>query len=177
MMSELLKLRNRLKSGLVVTVSDNGSTTLEETSEEASLKKVHVTGISQNGLILKLEKAKIDFFEGSGPNRRCDYVILSDYKGKKYAVFIELKSTSVDLRKIALQFKGSQCLMDYFCSVLDRFDPGCSSLKEYEHRFVLMYKTSIRKRPTRQTHQSNTLPENPILLPDPHEISLGAIIG
>ncbi|MBN2326943.1 MAG: hypothetical protein JXR73_07300 [Candidatus Omnitrophica bacterium] len=80
-------------------------------------------------------------------------MILTRWKEKKYALFIELKTSysKEKEKKFKLQFEGAQCLLEYIDIVLKRFVLGHSILERFERRFIVVYKSiSLNKSPTRR---------------------------
>lgn len=126
--------------------------TLTEDGVNAALRVVNLDDISREGLTLKLDAFGVSFFSKDTANRACDYVVLSEHNGKKYALFIELK-TSIncvpdskgrlvlanreDLKK-AWQLNGGSNLFDYVSLILKNHYT-CSELDNYEKRFFLFY--------------------------------------
>ena len=68
---------------------------MKEEGEGATLTKVNIIGFTQPSLALKPDHFGIRFFKGSR-NKACDYLILTTYKEKNYAIFVELKSSLND---------------------------------------------------------------------------------
>jgi len=66
---------------------------LSEDGPDARLTKLYVTDVSPDGITLKLDVFGIHFFHANTLNKLCDYVILTEHDGQKYAVFIDLKSS------------------------------------------------------------------------------------
>jgi len=141
--------REVLHSGLV-TAPSGDAVRLREPKSPMKEVVVKVENPDRT-LVLRIDKAKVNglFQRGRGQLKRCDYVIFTEIGGQRYLVFAEMKNKEDDGEEIVRQFKGAECLLDYVDSVLRRFYEESSLLREYEKRFVLFYKTSIRKGPTR----------------------------
>ena len=176
-MPELDILREVLNNGLFMGF-ENDSILLSESGSDARLRQVKILGLDADCLVLKMDKIQIQgFFKGGGPNKRCDYLILTEHGDKKYAIFIEMKSTFKE-PEIIRQFKGSECLIDYCKSVLTRFHGKSQLLAKYKKHFVIFYKTSINKTGTRpRKFKKNNAPEKAIKYADPHEVSLSQLIA
>ncbi len=67
-----------------------------EDGPDATLTKVYLTGLACETLVLKPDNFGIQFFKGGSWNRACDYLVLTEFNGKKYALLIELKSSLND---------------------------------------------------------------------------------
>ena len=181
-MTELTVLSTALHDGLFAKSEDDSGSfkvCLSENSQDAKLREVWVTDIPKQSVILKLDNAKIQgLFKGGGPNKRCDYVILTTLQGQKYAIFVEMKSTSFKVENgYLLQFKGAECLVDYCNSALNHFHGQADLLKQYKKRFVLFYKTSLNK--TRFRHDKppvNDAPERALRYPDPHNPTINSLV-
>ncbi|RJP25406.1 MAG: hypothetical protein C4527_17200 [Candidatus Omnitrophota bacterium] len=177
-MADLKTLMRILNPALIVHWSQ-GKVQLQEKDMAAKLKNVEICGLVDESLILKLDRTSIQLFKGGHANKQCDYVIFSESQGNKCAVFVNLKSTNFQREKLILQFRGAQCLIDYFDVVLNRFESCCNLLKNYEHYFVMFYKTSINKMPTRPRkgrQSSNRSPETVLKITDPHQLNFDALI-
>lgn len=181
-MAELDILKEALCEDLFIGADKSTASSivkLVEDDRNAKLKEVELTGLPRDRVILKMDKITINsFFKAGGPNKRCDYLILTQINGKRFALFIELKSTyPVDY---VLQFKGAVCLTDYCENVLNQFYKQANLLKNYERRFVLFYKTTINKTSTRivaTTKKINNSPEKALRYPDPHIVSIKSLVG
>lgn len=123
-----------------------------EEAENATLKKVYLDGISSEGLVLKLDHFGIQFFEKHTWNQACDYIVLTEDSHKKYALFIELKSSiehaptpdgHLQLNgnrnvKIAWQLNSGSALFDYLCFVIDTLHKD-KTLLQYDRKFIVLY--------------------------------------
>ena len=72
------------------------------------LKKVTITGLHKDSLVLKPDHFMVQHFRGRTWNKACDYLILTRFNDEDYAFFIELK-TSISLNPddhARLVFKG-----------------------------------------------------------------------
>jgi hypothetical protein len=163
--------------------TDTSSIRLRENDRSAKLKEVTLKFLTRDSIALKLDKISINkLFKSHAPqNKRpgkcCDYLLLTRFKAKKFAIFIELKSTRFIEEDYIAQFKGAECLLDYCGSVLARFYSQADLLESYEKRFVLFYKTSINKKTTRLNYTArNDSPERALRYANPHDVALGHLV-
>ena len=150
------------------TKFDTQNVVLVEDGDNASLRNICLDGVSPNGIILKPDNFAISFFTKGSWNKACDYIVLTENNGNKFAVFLELKSTLDDqpdqnghlrLRSkkdigTAWQLNSASALFDYLCNIEQRMDPsGPHDLNSYTRVFVVLYanyKTGVQSviRPT-----------------------------
>ena len=177
MASERKALQKWLKQGIVAGMGVQ-EFDLEEKDKEAKLKKVKISGLGADCVVLKPDAANANWFNGDGPNRRCDYLILAEQNNRKYALFIELKSGSYNRDRIAMQFKGAVCLLNYCEAVIEHFEDLPNCLDQYEYRFVVFYKApSMTKLPSRPAlSEPNLKPETALFMPDPIAIDITQLI-
>jgi hypothetical protein len=155
---------------------------LKEGGVDARLKKVDILDVPKGSILIKLDEVDQpkSLFKGKkGERQRCDYVLLTSFKGKPFLVFFELKSRTVKKKEITKQFKGAECLMDYCDAALNRFFHQKDLLKDCEKRFVVFFKPAIAKQATRKATPalSNTSPETPFKYAAPRNPSLKALIS
>jgi len=180
-MTDLQILRDVLNDGLFIQLEPDGqeyTVKLVEKDPSAKLKKVILEGLHANTVILKIDKTNTQkvFKAGRGQLKRCDYLIFTKINNRRYAFFIELKSRNKD--EYIKQFKGAECIVDYCDSVLNRFYNKTGLLAQFEKRFVLFYKTSIDKRPTRPSPpvMKNDSPEKSYKYSDPHTVRIDNLV-
>jgi hypothetical protein len=162
-MSDIAILREMIKDTAIVPLvktNYNNKVTLEEKEKEETNKQSNYTfdilGLpnEDNAIVIKIDdsfKSPDNIFYGKkGECKRCDYAIVADIDNEKLIIFVELKGgEKPDAKHIVNQFKGSQCFIRYCQEIGREFWQQTQFLKDYEHRFVLMYKiTSSSKRPT-----------------------------
>lgn len=133
----------------------NNQVLLEEKGEQATLKKVFLSNVSNDYLTLKPDAAQIKIFAKGCGNRQCDYIVLSEYNKQKFALFIDLKSSlrqypasqqkndlaNDEYGDIVIQFLGSSCLLDFIQSALMNFRN--LDIAEYKRRYVILYNKDI----------------------------------
>lgn len=178
-------LRELLVENLIDSVfSANGRrcVRLKEEGADARLNKVDILDVPNGSILIKLdevEQPKTLFKGKRGERQRCDYVLLTRFKGTPFLVFFELKSRTVKKKEVTKQFKGAECLMDYCDAALNRFFHQNDLLKACEKRFVVFFKPAIAKQATRQATpaMSNASPETPFKYAAPRNPSLKALIS
>ncbi len=129
-------------------------------SDESRLHTVFIN--TENNSAIKL------CFDGTKPvsnhlldgkhQKACDAVIIATVNDKNYLIFVEMKSNSFDTNKIILQFKSSECFLDYCNSILKHMYNN-SITDTLEKRFVvfcLEKKQNLPKTTTRQTPSNQT---------------------
>lgn len=116
---------------------ENGTINLFEGSPGASLRNVVISDLSNEGITLKTDfKDKGQFFDKGTGSKRCDYIIISEYRGELIAVFVEMKSNANSGKKIfpdgttqlgaIPQLKGSFCFLKYVSEVSKMFKDDAS---------------------------------------------------
>jgi len=153
-------------------VKDNEySVTLTEDDRTAKLKKLTVSNVPKNTILLPLHKysdlclgniLKNILKSASGIFKCCDYLIVTIAKGKLYLVFIEMKSKEINSVDIKKQFKGASCFIEYCNSIIEYFCnmPSRKSLT-INTRYVSVYGNKLNKTPTRRRCYTNhSSPDN-----------------
>ncbi|MDR3220525.1 MAG: hypothetical protein LBU46_00740 [Candidatus Accumulibacter sp.] len=146
-----------------ITIPFDRRIVLDEPAPEATLKRVYINGVSSDGLALKLDVCGIHFWAAKKLGKICDFVILTEQDNKKYAIFIDLKSSlprkpcedttlpiidKDDLERV-WQFNGGSLLFDYM-SLGVAFHGGSNGLlTDYEKCFFELY--AIARPPTTGT--------------------------
>ena len=162
-------MREMLNPGRILTIT-TGEVLLEEPGPAATLRTVCVHELPNEAMVLRMDGtvAQKLVHSARGENRRCDFVLFLEYQGHKYAIFTELKSGENDAvgDDIVQKFLGTDCILDYCASILDRFYSVPKAWADYERRYVLMYKApSMSKLPTRfSPHPRNDTPRTAMLL-------------
>ena len=148
---------------------DSGKVHLTETNK-AQLQSVFINGLSKDGITLKLSTGKDSFFIRKTGNNRCDYVVLSQKDGKKYALFIDLKSKHIkdsdvieqiphavdganynEYAEVVYQLKASSCYFEFIHHVLADFR-GVTTLssdypKDTSRAFLILHSHAFGNRP------------------------------
>src|SRR5690554_1043540 len=78
--------------------------------------RVEIRGVPENTIVIKLDSFPDTrtLFNGSrGECKRADYIIISDYNGKKRILFIEMKKTKAQEKDLVKQLKGAACVISY----------------------------------------------------------------
>lgn len=166
-MPELDALAKAVNDNLIVPVRTQSgirNVMLKESDPSAKLRQVRITGLDARSIVLKIDRVgPFDSLlrSAKGPHYRCDYLILTEHGGQKFAIFIELKSAHFSKSKCEKQFKGSRCVLSYCDSVLEEFHGVPDGLRAYEHRFVIFCRKLQNKTTTRIARpRRNTNPES-----------------
>lgn len=113
---------------------------------------VKVTGLPNDSIVIGAEtfKTPVYVFKGlKGECKRADYVIVSNEKGKKWIICIEIQTQdSKTARHVTEQLKGAICVVKYCQCIGQKFWKEKGFLDDYEYRFISMVYTSINKKGT-----------------------------
>ncbi len=158
---------------------------IENDDSGKELYKVSIKNIPSKSFIVKTDKFPdlTNFFRNSnGECKKSDFVIISEYKSKKYIVFIEIKKTNDDAGNIVKQLTGAMCLLDYCRALVREFFQKSTFLNraEYEYRFVAINKINIDKRPVyykSDTKQHHDRPDNMLKISHTKEVFFKRLIG
>jgi len=136
------------------------------------LSQVVVERLSHNSLCMNVDiggQWSVYHCHTGDFNKRCDYVIYTNLDGKKYLIFIELKSSNINETDIILKFKATDCFFSY-CNMIAKIFYGCSFFPDMEKRFVVVHKPlSIAKKPTNIIPKAiNDIPEKYRKIEDNH---------
>jgi hypothetical protein len=184
-MNRFASLKNLLVNSLFrAVISEHGrySVHLKENGKHAKLKHVDIYGVHKDSILLKLDDIQQmkSLFKGlNGERRRCDYVLITLLDEEPLLVFFELKSKVISRGDISRQFKGAMCLMDYCDSALHYFHESQEHLLgQCEKYFVVFYRPSIAKQPTRFRcpERVGTNPDDPLKYASPHCPSLRSLV-
>ena len=168
-MSDLDVLKRLIQGKALITLEDhyNGKkkVTLREPQTENSYLELH--NVPYDSLVIDLDSAfsNDNFFQGSqGECKRADFIIVSE--DIKKIVFIEMKRATAPLKNIIKQLKGSLCAFEYTQSIIKHFFGKNDYLRDYEHRYVSVTQTGLKKRKTEMTPTAgrHDAPEKPLKL-------------
>ncbi|MBQ4384369.1 MAG: hypothetical protein II823_00395 [Kiritimatiellae bacterium] len=137
---------------------------MAEDGPDATLTKVYLTGLACETLVLKPDNFGIKFFKGGSWNRACDYLVLTEFGGEKYALFLELKSSLNDrpesgdhlliiesnADKKKMQQLESSCGLFEFLKLLVSKECAINDLKNVRVCKLVLY-DSIKPRPPLQS--------------------------
>jgi len=145
--------------------------TLTETDPAAKLKKVVISDVPQNTILLDMQKySKLNMGEKmkdiindeSGFFKCCDYLLVSERNSKLYMIFIEMKSSNIDKPKIISQFKGASCFMVYCNAIIERFYNIPDKISDLQTSYALLSWGNMNKKPTvrKNKYRKPLSPEN-----------------
>lgn len=146
----------------------NDYAVLEELDPLAKLRRVNLKGIDRTKtLILKADHFTLGYFKAETWCKACDFLVLTEHKRKKYALFIDLKTNVEDdfgdncelkcdksdfNTKIIWQMLGADALFDGLIDVVSKVDSTVmrdtkanktqsanSELASYKRRYVILY--------------------------------------
>jgi hypothetical protein len=183
-MQRFSPLTDLLMDNLFVAMGVNNTLNyfrLKEPGAHATLKQVDIIDIPADSLLIKTDN--IDqpcslFKSDKGARKRCDYILITMWKGAPLLLFIEMKSGNACQSDINRQFKGAECLIDYCNAALDRFHDQNGVLQGLKKRFVVFYRPKLAKQRTRPALPTgHTTPETAFRYPAPVNPSLKALVG
>lgn len=167
-------------------VMDNGSfvARLRETDPSAGLKAVDIRGVSKDAVLLKMDVGAppADMLRKElGQRCRCDYVLLTEFQGVRYLVYIDLKTSAggrLPKGGLEKQFRGARCMLVYLDAIIDVFHKRRGFFKSFdEQRYVAFYKPRLYKMPTRPVAVRNDCPERFLKYPNPIRPTVGELVG
>lgn len=78
-------------------LAGDASVVLEETKHvginASLLEQVTIAGLNVETLVLKPDNFAVQHYKGGTWNKACDYLVLTEFDSKKYAIFIDLKTS------------------------------------------------------------------------------------
>ncbi len=146
--------------GVIVDLTQNydkWKVVLAEPQERDSA--VEVFNVPAESIVIRADSFPVpkEFFRGNKSElKRADYIIITQYRGKLYSLFIEMKRGSKSEKSIVNQLKGALCLYEYVKEVGRVFWEESNFLEEHNKLFISLSKTSISKKPTRGQKNSKT---------------------
>lgn len=163
---------------------------IEETDPQASLKRITLTGLPADSLVIGPDCGRgeppvmsplFSRSKDSHHNKACDGLVLARQDGKAYAVFIELKSGRPSGHQ--QQFKSTRCFLHYLLELAEVFH-GCH-IQGLEERYIVFNTTKSGQRTLNKTttririNQPSHDPEAPLFLPvsDRQSIFLAKLLG
>ena len=142
------KLFNILREKVVELQPQNGEVLLTEpnnANRPGTLREVHLVGIPDKALVLKPEHATITIVKERGQShnghnltkyrRKCDYIIVTEFDGIGYIVYIEMKTSARSNEHIA-QMWCARSLMEYLNFAIKNLDNLAPAFDAYQHRYV-----------------------------------------
>ncbi len=169
-----------LEESIIQNHDEVTSFDLKETDRTAKLKKITLTGIPNNSIILNLDKFssntlfKASVKKGKYDNCRCDYVIVTN---EKCVFFIEMKSdvnspNKKNMNKKCIgQYKASRCLLVYIDAIITDMYQQNKIFASGDNYYILLYSsalpphTSASLKSEYTTSKPNNTPENFLAIP------------
>ena len=177
-------LKNLIMPDLIGSLAvENGMhcAILKEHAADAKLKRVDIVGVSNDSLLIDLDKydqPRSLFCGDHGERCRCDYVLATEFGGYPLLLFIEIKSGKASDAEVLRQFRGGECTLDYCESALARFHGIQSYLHNCRRAYVVFYKPRLAKTTTRPTSPAkpNTRPDQAFKCASPHKPHLNTLV-
>lgn len=182
-MTELEILNQMIKDIAKVSLDfkkDKASVKLDEPQAPGS--SVVICGIPPDAIVIKVDafRSPDTVFAGSkGECKRADYVIIADSGHKKRILYIEMKKTKASLKEVVKQLTGAKCFMSYCQEIGKSFWNEKNFLKDYQHRFVSIGHTGIKKRKTRMERitSKHDTPETLMKIDYPNRLQFNHLVG
>ena len=138
------------------------SVALTESGPEAKLKKVIVSDVPENTILLNLHKysnlnigmrMKEIINDECGVFKCCDYLMISAENGKLHLIYIEMKSKKIERGEIIKQFKGASCFIGYCNAIIEYFyDTHSQKAFSIDTSYALLSWRNLNKTPTTKKH-------------------------
>jgi hypothetical protein len=172
-------LRNLLHEGTVV-VPEGRTVTLRE--EQCDDSEVTLSELPDDTLIVRLDRfpdARGFLKNEKGECGRCDFLVLTVYKGRSFALFLEMKRGKTEAHKITQQLRGGWCVFLYLEALLEKFHDKRRIAAGFRTRFAACRKTKLDKRPIRPSAKlsGHDRPEKFAALSRHRRIPLGYLLG
>ncbi|MDR0705560.1 MAG: hypothetical protein LBF88_11305 [Planctomycetaceae bacterium] len=135
---------------------------LKENDRSAKLREVQINGVADDSILIKIDYCQANdqiFCNENGSLKRCDYLLITKLRHKKFLLFMEMKSNKVIGTEIIQKFRASECLFDYMVSMLHQFHDWEFNCDEYKKRFVLFQEKPLPKRPI-HPKRTGSAPDN-----------------
>lgn len=181
-MPDLDILGQMIKDSIKVSLTVNqGNTSVTLAEPQCPDYSVSIKGMPPDAIVIKVDAFRSDtIFNGRcGECKRADYVIITNSRGKKRILYIEMKRTKASPKEVIDQLTGAKCFMHY-CQEIGRMFWGEKAfLKDYKHRFISIGHISISKKKTRITRDIKThdTPEKMLKIDWPHYLQFKHLIG
>ena len=142
--------------------------------------KATIRNLPADAVVIKVDafRSPDDIFNGNnGECKRADYVIIS--VEKKCIIYIEMKRTKDGWRQIVKQLLGAQCFVKYCQEIGRGFWNEKDFLKGYKSRFISIGHTSIAKKKTRITRNTEPhhTPETAMKIDWPNYLQFNQLAG
>lgn len=181
-MTDIDILYELIKDTARVSLEDHyGKKRVTLTEAQQTHSSITIFNVPDDSIVIKADafvEPKAVFKNSRGECKRADYVMITDTGEEKFIVYIEMKSGKGDNPQIIQQLKGAACFVAYCREIGLSFWNEREFLSGYTSRYVSVVKTSINKRPTRETlrpglHDS---PENMLKIQSTLSISFKHLI-
>ncbi len=139
-----------------------------------------VRNLPADAVVIKVDafRSPDDVFNGgNGECKRADYVIIS--AEKKCIIYIEMKRTKDGWKQIVKQLLGAQCFIKYCQEIGKGFWTAREFLTGYKSSFISIGHTSIPKRKTRITRNTerHDTPETAMKIDWPYYLQFNQLAG
>jgi hypothetical protein len=167
-------------TALVQPEQEYGKPIVKLSEPQAPDSSATIRNLPTDAMIIKVDafRSPEDVFNGgNGECKRADYVIIS--AEKKCIIYIEMKRTKDGWKQIVKQFLGSQCFVKYCQEVGKRFWDDNLFLTGYKSRFISIGHTSIAKRKTRITRntEGHDTPDKAMKIDWPNHLQFNHLAG
>ena len=168
------------ETALVQLAEEYGKPLVKLSEPQAPDSSATIRNLPADALVIKVDAfhSPDDVFNGcNGECKRADYVIIS--AEKKCIIYIEMKRTKDGWNQIVKQLLGSQCFVRYCQEVGKGFWNESEFLSNYKSRFISIGHTSIAKKRTRITRNSerHDTPDRAMKIDWPNYIQFNQLAG
>lgn len=145
-------LREILADAALDNQVESGTVELCERDRSARLRRITITGIPSNTLIVKLQSHHrvSSHFRDGDHNKTCDWILFTAHGSNRYAICIEMKSSDAGLSKAYTQLKSSAAFVDYLFSIC-KWLKNDNSTPEWQRRYICLHSVPLCKERTRYT--------------------------
>ncbi len=182
-MTEMEILDQMIKDAAKISLKmKHGKASVKLDEPDAPDSSVVIAGIPPNAIVIKVDAFPAPdavFACSKGECKRADYVIIADTGRKKRILYIEMKRTKDSPKAVIRQLTGAMCFMRYCREIGRSFWKEKRFLKDYQHRFVSIGHTAIRKRKTRveRQHRTHDTPEKAMKIDWPSRLQFNHLVG
>jgi len=184
MVSDIYILNKMIKDNAKISPEENyGKLKVILPEPQHQDSSATISGLPNNAITIKVDnfKSPDTIFNCSNDEcKRSDFVIIADTGNKKVILHIEMKATKGKTKKaIIKQLKGADCFVAYCRKIGKEFWNKQDFLDGYNTRFVSIGHTSIDKKKTRITRNTDIhdSPERMLKIDSPHYLQFNHLVG
>ena len=137
--------------------SITGSVLLKETDQFGDENKIEIGGLNSSSLAFRLDNEEFPQLsqllrvETENINKKCDFVLFTEYKGRKCIILIEMKSSREG--DYETQLKNGELFLKYIISLIDFNNEGAAPNLQYIPVLIAKSRRTL-KRPTDRPYKA-----------------------